>query len=162
MAMEQHLFRGGSEADFEDPDWWSTVTPSEIDSDSDSGDEWGYDSEDDGWDIVSFPSHDGLARCAMPALIAHLCMSTVIATFRVPRGVGRQCRNQFVWHLLSSYSHRSKAPAPSCITSCLPSVVRHRPSAPITTRAGMPRTPCSWLRRSFSARCAKSSPSHSP
>ena len=44
--MEQHLFRGGSEADFEDPDWWSTVTPSEIDSDSDSGDEWGYDSED--------------------------------------------------------------------------------------------------------------------
>ena len=86
MAMEQHLFRGGSEADFEDPDWWSTVTPSEIDSDSDSGDEWGYDSEDDGWDIVSFSSHDGLARCAMPALIAHLCMSTVIATSRVPRG----------------------------------------------------------------------------
>ena len=69
MAMEQHLFRGGSEADFEDPDWWSTVTPSEIDSDSDSGDEWGYDSEDDGWDIVSFPSHVVWMCCV---LIAHL------------------------------------------------------------------------------------------
>ena len=69
MAMEKHLSRGGSEADFESPNWWSTVTSSEIDSDSDSGDEWGYDSEDDGWDIVSLSSHVVWMCCV---LIAHL------------------------------------------------------------------------------------------
>ena len=77
MAMEKHLSRGGSEADFESPDWWSTVTSSEIDSDSDSGDEWGYDSEDDGWDIVSFPSHDDLDVLCTDSALAR--MSTVIA-----------------------------------------------------------------------------------
>ncbi len=51
MAMEKHLSRGGSEADFESPNWWI-----ETDSDSDTDDEWGY--VDDGFlSIVSFPSH---------------------------------------------------------------------------------------------------------
>ena len=82
MAREQHLYRGGSEADFESPDWWSRQKSTEIDSDhsdsdhrnsdSDSGDEWGlgdYNDEDDGWDIVSFPSHVVWMCCV---LIAHL------------------------------------------------------------------------------------------
>ena len=77
MAMEQHLYRGGSEADFESPDWWSrddgyTSGDGPDDTSSDSGDEWGlgdYNDEDDGWDIVSFPSHVVWMCCV---LIAHL------------------------------------------------------------------------------------------
>ena len=70
MAMEKHLSRGGSEADFESPDWWSTEIDGghsdsdHRDSDSDSGDEWGY--EDDG---KTYPSHVVWMCCV---LIAHL------------------------------------------------------------------------------------------
>ena len=86
MAMEQHLYRGGSEADFESPDWWSTEIDGghsdsdHRDTDSDSGDEWGlgdYNDEDDGWDIVKFPISCGLDVLCTDSALAR--MSTVIA-----------------------------------------------------------------------------------